>query len=237
MDILKNVLIIIISFIVFQGCTVPSNNLVDNTKNIRNTVVPLIITDSNPLETRRLIASGSGVIIGPKYIITAAHVVSQKGNLLIFRYTSPDRPPVQLTVVKINEELDLALLTGDVDCPCASFSATPPELDQTIYSVGFPLFHSYGLQILTTGSFQGTTNNYFATTNTTAPGASGGGIFTKTHGVIDSIGINKFDGVIQLQTWITFSVTNNSISEFLKDTPAQKYLKPYNIRTVLKPKT
>ncbi len=231
MNILKVVLILAVSCIVLQACTVPNNDLVNNTKQMRDIVVPILVTDNNPPETRKIKATGSGVIIGPKYILTAAHVITEKGKPLIFRYTSPGHEPVQLTVVKVDEERDLALLTGDIDCPCALFSAARPDIDQIVYSVGFPLFFSYELQILTIGNFQGTTHNYFATTNTNAPGSSGGAIFIKSHGsfkligIIDAIGLNTTNGVKQLQTWITFSVTNDSILEFLKDTPAYTYLK------------
>lgn len=189
---------------------------------IRSYVKPIIAT---PLEGAGSM-SGSGTVIAPGYILTVSHIIpegSDKFNLFI-----GDRSiqyPIKLKVLKIDREVDLALLSGDFQCPCAPISRLPLELDQDIYSVGFPLYTKYQTQYVSTGIVEKLNEGSIVSSLTSAPGSSGGGIFVKNNGKFElasvamSIGVYQRGPIIQLQNWITFSPGPEFIRDFLSDTP------------------
>ena len=174
----------------------------------------------------KIIANGSVVIISPHFAITAAHLFGEDvpdGRKGVQR---TDEREITYTLVKKDEKHDLALITGDFRCPCAPIASVNPSADQDAYAVGFPLFSWYGLQILTKGLVQGISMGMLATTTAMAPGGSGGGVFVKQNGqyvlagVISSIGTMPIGpGVLKIQqymNWITFSISAETMHEFLK---------------------
>lgn len=118
-------------------------------------------------------SGGSGVMIAPRLMLTAAHVVEDRiltltaGNL---------RAPVK--VLRVDKDKDLALLLVAIGCPCAAPAIVEPEVDEKLITIGFPLTEGIRVQIATTGAHQGRQLGQFAvSTAQTAPGASGGGVF------------------------------------------------------------
>jgi S1-C subfamily serine protease len=221
-----NVVKIVLALLIIVTC----NAFGSEYSQMRNVVIPILVTDTNPPNKREVIVTGSGVVFAPRYIITAAHVIPKDNKFLLFRYIDKNTEPMQLKVVKIDRAADLALLTGNFNCPCATFSSTEPIIDQSVYAVSFPMFSNFRLQILSLGNMQGISNTFFATTTISAPGSSGGGLFIKENdvfkwvGVIDAVGRYNDGDYEQLQTWITFSVPNTTIKNFLTSTPAYRYL-------------
>lgn len=214
-------------FLLFLLVTFSFNAYSADYSQIRNLVIPLL---SASLDQKFVYGNGSGVVLAPGYVITAAHVVPEDGKILL--WFPKDSPPVQMRVVKIDRELDLALLYGDINCPCAEILTDGLSVDDDVIGVGFPMFTTYGLQIVSPGLVQAIGGNVIATTNTSAPGASGGGIFIKTPtgfklvGLIDAIAIYTESNIKQIQPWLTFGISNTALIKFLKSTPVTKYIRP-----------
>lgn len=132
----------------------------------------------------KVIGSGSGVMIAPLLMLTAAHVANAGPVLAIDGELAPVR------VLRVDPKKDLALLMVAVNCPCAALALQPVHMDQPVTAVGFPYFHILGVQILTEGRVQGTGPN--GETIFTAPvarGNSGGGIFVREAGRYKLAGI------------------------------------------------
>lgn len=195
---------------------------------IRDVVIPIVVTKGDitqELPIGELVASGSGVIFGPHYLMTNAHVILD-GTEYRFYNMSNKNNPIQLHIVKIDREADLALMSGDFDCPCAKFSPTIPGVDTILYAVGFPLYSKYEVQILTSGMMQGTVREHYVAVVTAAPGSSGGGLFMKENGEFYWVGIVEAIGLFrdQIQPWLSFSIPNLKILIFLQGTDAAHYL-------------
>ena len=108
--------LVLLSMGIFTGC-VSNSGIDEKNPQIRNVVVPLLVTDGDPNPiTRVIIGSGSGVIFAPHYMITAAHVISKEKGFQVYEYIGEDKEPVILHVIKIDREADLALLSGNFDC-------------------------------------------------------------------------------------------------------------------------
>lgn len=85
--------------------------------------------------------TGSGVVIGPREILTGAHVVANATFLQVQRLENPDK--VTARVRAIAHDCDLALL--EVDSPSFAKGMTPavigalPDLRDKVSVVGFPI--------------------------------------------------------------------------------------------------
>jgi hypothetical protein len=214
------------AFVVLLGLSVFSVYGIEG-KKARDVVVPVFMNQiSNEFPTGEIVGNGSGVIIAPGFMITAAHVVVEdEGVTLVSRF--PNRNDlIPLTVVKVDRVNDIALLSGNFKCPCAKISATIPMPDTATYVVGYPFMQTVVIQIFNSGIFQGISESQYLTTNQVGPGASGGGLFIHENdqyyliGIIDRIPVYHN----QLQTWLTFNVTNRAIIAFLAGTPVFRYL-------------
>lgn len=90
-------------------------------------------------ETART-GTGSGVVVGPRWILTGAHVVADATFLQVQETSSPDK--VVARVVCVGHECDLALLTVDDDAFWANLPTAElddlPELRDKVQVVGFP---------------------------------------------------------------------------------------------------
>lgn len=189
---------------------------------IRQYVYPIVVTTDG---SQTIVSSGSGIVIRDGYMLTVAHVVQKRDQTIFVN----DAGLKQARVVKVDPINDLALLAVDVKCPCAQISASKRiEIDSVAYAVGFPLFLNFRLQVLTVGHVQGIRNGDLITTTVTAPGGSGGAIFTKEKTGYRLIGIIKGVAVIdigppimpveQLQGWFVVSTRSTAIQTFLQST-------------------
>lgn len=164
--------------------------------------------------------SGSGVMIGPNRMLTAAHVAvngTPEDPLLVNGKVAK--------VLKIDEELDLALLEVDIaHGPYAPLGALPGT-DANVVAIGFPLNNSVKHQILTNGRVQGTTENRTMVTTPIAPGNSGGGLFRYRNGKWELVGLTVAVAMVpiygmypNLMSHLCLSVDADTIKAFLKGT-------------------
>lgn len=109
--------------------------------------------------------SGSGVMVGPGLMLTAAHIAVLP-NLTL------NGKPVE--VIASDETLDIALLSVQQGCPCAPLAAESPLSDRSVVLVGYPL--DVG-KVVTEGRWQFFFDNKALTTAPVFFGNSGGGAF------------------------------------------------------------
>ena len=196
---------------------------------IRQYAYPLIIMNSNNSQhIASPVGSGTMVMISDGYALTAGHVVPTSSNNVMVAIVGDKI--VKVVPVKIDRVQDIALLSVQIQCPCAPLASRAPQLDDTVHMVGHPLTLSYGVQFVTSGTFQGYFNGVAVTTTLTAPGGSGGGVFMKQNGayvltgLTIAIGSDGSDKSLLSNTtqydWVVFSVTTLKIVEFLKGTNA-----------------
>ena len=119
--------------------------------------------------------NGSGVMVAPFLMLTAAHVVGDGKDITV----GPKAYPAKL--VHKDEKNDIALLHVAIVCPCAPF-ALPPKQDDTVLVVGFPVNHNIGIQIATEGRIQGLKENRLQLSAQAVGGNSGGGVFVMQGG-------------------------------------------------------
>lgn len=195
--------------------------------NIRKYVYPVVIGQpTNSVTVQAIISSGSAIIIAPGYAVTAAHVVPPTPREMMSIHHGGQL--IRATPVKIDHDKDLALLAVNIDCPCAPVATRALELDDVVYSVGFPMYLMYGVQFVTTGTVQGAFRGNTVTTSLTAPGGSGGGVFAKENRDYKLVGIAvaiaatpvgpRVMNIEMEHNWITFSVTVSTLRQFLKGT-------------------
>lgn len=194
---------------------------------IRSYVYPVVVGKETPNpEIKNIVSSGTGVVVAPGYVLTAAHVVPQSGAMT---YVRTPKAMHTAKVVKIDRNRDLALLSAKVDCPCSPIIKKMPVVDDLVYAVGYPLYLLYNTQIVTMGHIQGTFESDTVSTTHTAPGGSGGGLYSKEDGEYRLAGLAiaiastpigpRALHLDQEQNWLMFSVPAPTIREFLKDTP------------------
>lgn len=176
--------------------------------------------------------NGTGIVVAPGFILTAAHVVpTDTDNRIIVVHNGEQIA----TPIKIDRSADLALLSANVGCPCATVNLTPVQVDSEVANIGFPMYLKYGVQFLTRGEVQGEVDGLVLSTVTTAPGGSGSGVFFLTPRGPELVGmtvaISSTDigpglfSVKQEIHWVMFSVPSKDIAQFLKGTSAHKSLK------------
>lgn len=158
--------------------------------------------------------SGSLVMVAPGLALTAAHVSGTDGNRLKVNGQL-------IKVVKINFDLDVALVAVSAPCPCAPLGVLPEE-DDRVVAVGFPLTVS---QFATVGHMQGLSpnNNHLLASAPIIFGNSGGGLFAFQQGQWKLVGITVNMAGANLGMFgvpvphIVGSVPITSIMEWLHD--------------------
>lgn len=201
---------------------------------IRSTTNLVIMSDKN-IETEKgsQYSFGSGVVVAPGYVLTAKHVVHEKGA---FAYTGRDGQHLKkATIFKESDSpIDLALIYAPtVACPCTKLADDNAVTDEAVSAVGFPLYDQAGTQFVTHGAVQGYSgqSEYQMTmTVNIAPGNSGGGVYSRyakgwrLTGIATSVMVAPGDGFksSQMVTWMSIAVSANTIREFLKGTPAEQ---------------
>jgi len=119
-----------------------------------------------------LITQQGGLFVG--LMTRVQNVIADAGERGL-RISTP-RGPRHVTVVFVNEHTDIAIITADVDCPCAEIAQRQVETPAKVVAIGYPL----GLPIptFTFGHVQGVDADGMV--YMTAPitgGTSGGGMF------------------------------------------------------------
>ena len=123
----------------------------------------------------------SGVMVAEGHMLTAAHC--DQGILVVG--VSPAK------VLKKDEDADLLLLKVDMGCPCVEIGEQP-YVDDKVETIGFPLYGSIKLQILTEGRVQGILpdrSKFYSMTSPIMFGNSGGGVFKdgKLVGIVSAL--------------------------------------------------
>lgn len=186
------------------------------------TAVTSLRTGSIPREIAT--SSGSAVLIKPNYLLTAAHLIPT--NPSIKMYIKINGALIKTTPIKIDRRLDLALIYAKAPCPCSPVrDIAMPPIDAVVYSVGYPLYLQYQMQLMSTGSIQGYFKGKLVTTAPSAPGGSGGGIYSYVDGKYELVGINVAiatddDSIskllVQEHNWISFGIPLPVIRRFIK---------------------
>jgi len=151
---------------------------------IRRYSYPVAITlapTGSPLSDARMVGNGSAITIAPGYMISAAHVFSNKPTGAKFVALLGPQKMSTVEVIKTDPRFDLALLkVPGVDCPCVTL-AQSVEIDEQSWAVGFPRFMTVTTQFVTSGTIQGMWrgSNDIVSTSNTGPGGSGGGLFVR----------------------------------------------------------
>jgi len=123
---------------------------------------------TKPRQYVQLITDGQGtgsiIVIAPGLALTAAHV-AQFENLKV------NGEPIK--VLKIDHNVDLALIQAKVDCPCAPIGVQP-QIGDELVAVGF----SNGeMEFATKGQVQGWADGKIYSNTAIVFGNSGGGLF------------------------------------------------------------
>ena len=167
--------------------------------------------------------SGSGVVIAPGYVLTAAHVAVEPGLMI-----AGHGKDTGVVAAAGQGTLDLALLAypkATASCPCAKLADNDAVVDEPVIVVGYP----YGIaQVVTRGESQGVRNikvpdetglSYTAEhrlviTAPAAPGNSGGGVFAYRDGKWQLVGI------------LTEAASQGNLSLAIPVSDIKKFLKP-----------
>ena len=128
--------------------------------------------------------NGSGVVIAPGLVLTAAHAAVEVENGLL---AEPGAKP--LKVLKIDKTLDLAVLQADVKCPCAKIADSPAAVDEPVIVIGYPHASAVKHEIVTQGRAQGVSDHNLNLTAPVAGGNSGGGVFVYRSGEWQLVGV------------------------------------------------
>ena len=195
---------------------------------IRQYVYPILVgaleESGAGSEKHSIISSGSAVMIQSGYALTVAHVVPVERRNVMFIIVN--NQPLRAVPIKIDRDKDLALLSVSHKCPCATLTTKDVGIDDAVHSVGYPLYTVHGVQIISTGNVQGWSGDKLVTSTITAPGGSGGGVFTKEGDMYKLVGITvaiassplgpRILNIEQEQNWLSFSIPTNQIRTFLK---------------------
>ncbi|ESQ89028.1 hypothetical protein ABAC460_14715 [Asticcacaulis sp. AC460] len=130
-------------------------------------------------------ATGSGVVIAPKLVVTNAHVIEDGVSLEIGR----SRTPLKLVAADLMH--DLALLEGEVEgSPIPMRLGSPLWLGEGVLAAGFPLMDVLGADLkVTTGNISGLTGGHgdvsrFQFTAPIGSGSSGGAIIDEAGNLV-----------------------------------------------------
>lgn len=194
---------------------------------IRQSVYPVIVHASAGPRNATVVSSGSAVMIDRGYALTAAHVVPESSSQSMYIITG--KQSVVAVPVKIDRAVDLALLSVNIPCPCAILATHQPARDDDVWAVGYPMFLTYDVQFVTTGTVQGMFQGNIVSTANTAPGGSGGGLFSKEKTGYRLAGISvaiattpigpRLFSIEAERNWMMFSVPVSTIRSFLTGTP------------------
>lgn len=174
--------------------------------------------------------SASGVMIAPMLMLTAAHVAEQPGL-----YVGQQRATVR--VLRSDKKKDLALLLVAVGCPCATITTRPPEIDERLITVGYPMNNLVGAQVLTEGRYQGVgRDGFMSITPPVGPGNSGGGVFVfdgirwSLAGITDGVVVGMIHGQVpSFLPHLASASSTQSMHEFLTRRSAEEVRDKFSI--------
>lgn len=165
-------------------------------------------------------ADGSGIVVGQDRVITAAHVVDNGDETLV--WVGSGYRPAQVLATDV--EYDLALLSVSTGPLRPLHLATSgPRQQEPVWAVGYPL----ALDLTTThGEFRQWSNGTLFTSAPIRPGNSGGGLLRCEHGQFELAGMVRAYGavyrdgeLVSLQDSLSISVPASAIQAFMDRQP------------------
>lgn len=159
---------------------------------------------SAPRAQVKVLTSGSGfcsaVVIAPGALLSAGHCASGESKWMV-----NGKPVTNIRYVSDGGGKDIALMAADVSCPCAKFADFPPNLDEPVAVVGFPMYRTVKTQIVYRARSMGPDHEDALLLDIlTAPGNSGGGVYVYRDGEWQLAGVL----VAGLRNWAVSSATN-----------------------------
>ncbi len=161
-------------------------------------------------------STGSGVVIAPDRVLTAAHVLSET-NTAYIGYNGEFR---EARMLLIDEENDLALLdapTGSL--PPLRIGTRDMQIDDKVWAIGYP---RAGALTMTPGRLESDDGNTLHTSAEIDSGDSGGGLIgcqQGSHvlaGMLRGFGaVKRDDGYVKIANY-SASVAARNISEFIQ---------------------
>lgn len=110
-----------------------------------------------PVQNLRQIGSGSGVIIGPRLVLTNRHVTSADNGDVYdgfkIRLAPTYEKPIEARAIWICDDYDLALLElkSDVECDELLILQDLPPIGTKVTAFGFPLGEQFGVGLTASG--------------------------------------------------------------------------------------
>jgi len=158
---------------------------------------------------------GSGIVIGPNRILTAAHVIKDMDKIFV----SVGGNHAAADVVSVQEQFDLALLltpTGDIK-PLQLLKGSP-QLKDDVWAMGYALGKAL---VATVGKYKGSYDKKFYTSASVNYGQSGGGLVTCSNGkhvlagMIKAFGAVMIDGKLERRDDFSVAARSQDIRQFV----------------------
>ncbi|RUM92189.1 MAG: hypothetical protein DSZ28_09730 [Thiothrix sp.] len=158
---------------------------------------------------------GSGVIIGPNRIITAAHVIKEMDDVFV----KINGKRIKASVASVQEKLDLALLlthTGNIK-PLPLLNGSP-QLKDDVWAMGYALGNDL---VATLGKYKGSYDKKLYTSASVNYGQSGGGLVTCNKGqhvlagMIKAFGAVMINGKLERRDDFSVAARSHDIRKFI----------------------
>ena len=158
---------------------------------------------------------GSGVVIGPNRILTAAHVIEVMDKV----YVKINGKRTEASVVSIQASLDLALLlTPTAEIKPLQLLRGSPRLKDDVWAMGYALGNEL---IATLGKYKGSYDKKFYTSASVNYGQSGGGLITCSGGqhvlagMIKAFGAVMINGKLERRDDFSVAARSQDIRQFV----------------------
>ena len=143
-----------------------------------------VTTKDVPQETTYIIqtedgrGNGSGVLIAPGVLLTAAHVASV--NSFVPLYVKYEGILHKVKVKSIDHISDLALLEVEgLNDKTAAIASSVPSIGSNVVATGYPMNKNIQAQLTTEGKVLGVVEDRLMSSAPILPGNSGGGLFQR----------------------------------------------------------
>lgn len=161
-------------------------------------------------------ASGSGFAIEENVILTNAHVVENYSSVNVELY---DKTKITGKVIKVDENIDLALVQVNTNLTPLTLNTDTPEIGQDVYVIGAPKDMSYTMTKGIVSALDRTLggNKYIQIDASVNSGNSGGPLLDEDGKVLGVITLKHTDA-----EGIGFAVRAEDVERFINDIPFEE---------------
>lgn len=159
---------------------------------------------------------GSGIVISPYQILTAAHVVNDTDHVIV---KLGDNQLVPATVISRQKQFDLALIqTTRLPIEPIHFASEKRQKHEWVWAMGYPMGQA---QISASGRYKGTWLNSVYTSASVNFGQSGGGLIACEKGehvlagMVRAFAATRVDGKLIRRNDLSVATDINKIRDFL----------------------